>query len=718
MKKTLTYLFIFLSTLIYAQDKLVIKDLGENNFSFLSIDSPLSKIAGAPEPFFSYWWEFGDGHFSTLANPKHRYLEKANYNVLLALTNNYDDGPSRPTKKNNINANQKLSSSLVPKIDYLAQNELLGISKNQDPKPNEEIIFAQTYKNNSAKKQKGILLFFYNQKEFDKDHFVLADYRNHYKEKEIVVTKSIVFEKLSLLENTEGAFSNLMNNNYFETMLAGNSEIEYSTALVASKNENEVKSFNNLKSIEKQVAESFELYRDVIAFEFDALESDAERNLFMSFLTTNDMLKDTNVTINVQSMFIPEDLRLATSVKHFMPIVTAHDPNKLIVNKSKTYRSFSKKNNLEYEIKFQNVGKGPAEEVKLRFYNNADIDIKSIEILEIEPKCEICSENCSGSYLDTSVTKDYVEFHFHNIYLPGTRQTDLESRDASKGFVKFNLQTEKKVKQNNLTCRTEIYFDKEDPIRTNNSKTNFQKRVYFGLEAGAAYLPISIPKAELFLRGTMTLRISNNWHYRAEIGAVYQPVSAEFTSFSDSTFSRVSDFVEVFDSAQAATLVIDYDFDYLSNYTSTETLIKTQSVSLNLVPIQFRRDLNSAISLGFGVNTKLHLLSNTVVENSVFGEQRFLEAVQLKSDLIEEIAQGPDIYEYSVVPVFVTEEFKSDSKESNTNYTLDFASGLFLDVNIGKNYSIPYFGVRANVDYYFSINKINPGLQIYLGANF
>ena len=62
--------------------------------------------------------------------------------------------------------------------------------------------------------------------------------------------------------------------------------------------------------------------------------------------------------------------------------------------------------------------------------------------------------------------------------------------------------------------------------------------------------------------------------------------------------------------------------------------------------------------------------------------------------------------------------FDMSSKEKSTQYNLDVVSGLFLDVNIGKIYSLPYFGVRAHVDYHFSLKKINPSLQFYLGANF
>lgn len=713
---TIFFLLIF-SLQLSAQENLVIESQDGSTFSFLSIDSPLTQIAGAPEPFFTYWWEFGDGHYSTLPNPKHTYTSKKDFNVLVALTNNYDEGPNRPTKKKKVGIGTGMSASLVPTTNYLASNESVGIEKNHDPKPNEEIIFVQTYKNLTSKNQKGTLLFFYNQKEFEKDHFVLADYRNHYNEKEVVITKNILMEKLDALESQEEFSSHFIDGNYYKTMLASTNEIEYSTAVIAAKDEDEVRTFNNIKSIKREIAESYELYRNVIAFEYNEMAAESERNLFMSFLTTNDMLKDTNVTINVQSIFIPNDYSLTTTVKHFMPIVTAHDPNKLIVDKSQTYRAFSKNNALEYEIKFQNVGKGPAEEVKLRFYNNADIDIKSIEILEFEPKCEICSENCKGSYIDTLVTKEYVEFYFHNIYLPGTRQADLESRDASKGFVKFKLQTEKKIKQNDLTCRTEIYFDKEDPIKTNNSKTKFQKRFYLGAEIGATYLPVSQPKADVFLRGTMTVRVLKNWYYRAEIGASYKPNSIDFNTSIDTSYYRDEGFIEIYDSAvlnpNPTPTIIDYDFSYIDKIIIKETTIKTQSVFLDIVPLEIRRDINSAINMGAGINTRLHLFSSTVMEQFINEENTSIGSFSI--DTL--IAPAGNTY-YEAVPNYVSIKNDYQDKTKSTNYKVDVISGLFVDVNIGNIYSLPYFGIRANVDYNFTSRKVLPALQFYLGANF
>lgn len=717
MKCLISFCFFITFCNVFAQNQLMIHHNGNALYGFESIDTPLTQIAGAPEPFYSYWWEFGDGHYSTAQNPKHQYSKNGLFNVLVATTNNYDDGPRRPTKSNKIKINEPLIASNIDEMKYLPKNESYRLDKNQNPKANEEIIFVQTYKNASTSIQKGTLIFFYNQKEFDNEHFVLSSYRNHFNEKEIEANKNSLIEKINQINITENYSSQVADEQFYMTMLASSNESRLQYEILA-KDENEIAYFNSIKHLQKEIVQSFEDYSHAIAFNFDQLAPGEERNLFMTFKTTQTMLEDTNISISVQAFFIPENIDYATQVKHIMPIVTAHDPNKLIVDKSKTYRAFTKQKALTYEIKFQNVGKGPAEDVKLRFYNNADINIKKIEILAFEPFCDFCKENCKGSYIDTLITKDYVEFFFHNIYLPGTRQSDIQNRDASKGYIKFTLQTEKKIKQNNLTCRTEIYFDKEQPIVTNNSKTRMLKRLYFGVELGTNYLPLAYPRLDLFLRGTMTLRLTNNWFYRLELGSTYKPITKEENIAIDTIFTNQSGYFEVLDSNQNIVNTINYEFDYISNITKTTSIIKKQGVQLSFVPLSFRREINAFINIGLGINTTLNLVRFTKIDYYFERENTQFESISLDSVYTGQNGQGQQIYYYKVNRQFTHNQVNSTKTESFKTYQFDMISGLFLDINIGKIHSLPYFGIRANVDYHFTDKKINPALQFYLGANF
>src|SRR3546814_18033552 len=59
----------------------------------------LRQIAGAPEAFYTYYWEFGDGTFSFDEMPVHDYSSAGEYEVRLYATNNYDDGTEPPSKR-------------------------------------------------------------------------------------------------------------------------------------------------------------------------------------------------------------------------------------------------------------------------------------------------------------------------------------------------------------------------------------------------------------------------------------------------------------------------------------------------------------------------------------------------------------------------------------------------------------------------------------------
>lgn len=143
----LSYSYVFTQN---NEEKIVIQSISENEYKFSSIDTILTPIAGAPEPFYSYWWEFGDGNYSTEDFPRHTYTNSGNMDILLARTNNYSNGKGRPKSKNQINVPENIMASTGEENTYLKAYEVLGINKNHSPKPDEEIIFVQTYKNNTG----------------------------------------------------------------------------------------------------------------------------------------------------------------------------------------------------------------------------------------------------------------------------------------------------------------------------------------------------------------------------------------------------------------------------------------------------------------------------------------------------------------------------------------------------------------------------------------
>ena len=60
--------------------------VADNVSSFTADLRPLHRRAGAPKPFYTYLWEFGDGKFSFEQQPRHIYADTGDYNFRLSRT--------------------------------------------------------------------------------------------------------------------------------------------------------------------------------------------------------------------------------------------------------------------------------------------------------------------------------------------------------------------------------------------------------------------------------------------------------------------------------------------------------------------------------------------------------------------------------------------------------------------------------------------------------
>ena len=108
-----TIAFYLICSLSYAQNLTLLDTLTRtatithvvdgNKVSFSAQTPLLNQIAGAPKPFYSYFWEFGDGHYSHDKTPKHTYKNRGDYQIRLWATNNYDNGKPPTTRPKKIN---------------------------------------------------------------------------------------------------------------------------------------------------------------------------------------------------------------------------------------------------------------------------------------------------------------------------------------------------------------------------------------------------------------------------------------------------------------------------------------------------------------------------------------------------------------------------------------------------------------------------------------
>ncbi len=631
--------------------------LNGDSVKFSSELRPLRQIAGAPEPFYTYFWEFGDGGFSFQKEPLHIYANKGVYHPRLYATNNYDDGKPPPRRPGTIKINQNASpTKLASATSFFKEDQNLMLKTNNMPKPNEEMILVLGYKKDlmlGSLQGKGALILFYNDKEFTKDNFIIDTVRLHHGE-----TKT-------------------QSSNYLQLASQYVSAQKY-----YAQNGPSVDNFNfDLKSKADLIKERVSKYRNMDAWTYDQLEQKEERFIFFSIKTTPEMLADTNATVTLSAMMISDDPLAGVSIFDLeLQIVASHDPNKMMLsNRSMNYRFVGKNRRLNYKVRFQNTGKGPAKMINVGVKIPENLDKSSIKILNTNPAVSLRdSTYLTGSVLDTLSSKDSVNFIFRNIYLKGTQQDGVSDADSTKGFVEYNIEFAKKPKKKPFDSGASIIFDKNEPIYTNKSKGKFKSGISPGIITG--YGMLGTKKTfneygdESFSLGFSISPFSPYRKYlQAEIYLGYYNYSNEFKGAAENF--KLKD-----------TTLNGRDGYLISG---REFSAQNSRLNIDLVPLQLRYNINSFIGLGAG-----GIFSLTINQKTKNFQKTFLQLRQA----------GPDVQK-------ITDEIILASTSKRFS---EINTAGFVDIQLGLVRKGPVLGFR----YIRSFTVADDRLFTYLSWKF
>ena len=533
-----------------------------NSINFIPETPPLIPIAGAPKPSYSYLWEMGDGQYSRVAEPKHTYKSKGEYTARVAIINNYDNGKPPATRPKKVVINE-MSNNFYQNVASIEMQNGLQIIKNCDPIPDQEMVVVLSYQNLENYVANGKLYFFYNEKQFKKDNFALVEYRTYNGEREVK-------------ENT----------------LAFNDDIDESNSYLASENtfiENKkYRKTTTEEDLDATLQEANKTYKNVKILEFDNADSKETRNVFFTFKTTPEMLKDTSATVTMRSVFVPNRSFKSHKIKNLeMQIVTSHDPNKMSSNAtSMNYRTVRFKY-INFKTQFQNNGEGPARMIRLETDTPEMFDKKTLHIIDSYPKCPICPKNEIVTYscLDTIIKPKQIHFTFKNIYVPGSNQKNNKEIDSTKGFVKYTMKLNKNFHKETTRSKTAIFFDKNEPVITNNAKTAFKMGISLGLKSGVN-LYSQLENSKSYFVGT-TISPYKSYKYFWQV---------EFLN-SFTTFDNLK-------------LVID-DLDPKA-FNGQKNLRRTTTSSSNKImnweiPLLMRYNINNYIGFGAGIQANINL---------------------------------------------------------------------------------------------------------------
>ncbi|RZF62736.1 PKD domain-containing protein [Sphingobacterium corticibacterium] len=655
MKRALYYLLVaFYSHIALGQDTLVVRqdtfpssiqtEYLTNSVKFTPVIRPLVPIPGGRQAYYTYLWDFGDGQFSTQESPEHQYEEPGEYDVSLYIVNNYDNGPRPKKPKTKVKVESKLAGTdKLPNIferNFFKSNEVFQLFKNANAVPGEDMSLIVGVKPSAAK---GKILLLTNEKLINPNGFIVADQSRYHNENILPMERKKELESLWA--------------NVTHTSITQSGSPDYGIREELDfRGDEAARFFNNLLD-EYNTVTQYEIEGDVGDSQFSIINLDI----------TPEMLADTNAIVTVTGIYLAEG---GNPVIHKLdvPIIKSHDPNKMSVRPAlMDYRLQFKKKTLTYKVQFQNDGEGDAKNIRLEMFFPNQVDVNTFRLLNLYPQCDTCLTNQDlGCYTYQIKDDDKIIFHFRGIALPGTASPTITDQDSTKGFIRFTLKSHKKLQNKSLPSYTNIYFDKNDPIRTNTSTARFRPGlspiITLGLNAPAKHPNDEIGKLTKGL--TIGVGLAPIAPYKKPYWQVELYASTFGVDYATSFFDRKGEIQLPNERG---------DLMYYG-YSGLDSLATKKYLSLQ-VPVQIRYNISRYISAGIGALVK----TNINLQNDQQATYHLINA-------------GGERTEHTV----------------NRNVEKEKISPLLLaplmDLNIGRAYLGPAFGIRYHFDKTYKSN--------------
>lgn len=642
MNKFYIAVFLFGFSMLYAQVKpkdtitrkaTITFDKKGNQVFFTPQVPPLLQIAGAPKAHFTYFWELGDGNYSKEEKPKHVY-KKTPKKVKLSVTNNYDYGKPPMTRPVSFSIDE-ITEPQFTEIASLQDTISLKMFNTREPVPEEDITVVLSYKNPLDYMANGKLYLFYNDKEFAKDNFQLEETRTYFDEKEIIE------DGLALQPNQT---------NY--------SWKDIAQADASWHNKNDIIKEDNLDLTLLESKSNFKNYK---VFEVNSVNPSETRNVFFSFKTTPEMIKDTTATVRMRSVYVPDRNYKNHKKKTLeMQIVTSHDPNKMSSNATLMNYRLVRFKKLKFKTQFQNDGEGPARTIRLETDIPDMFNKQTLEILDSYPQCPICpkDEEVRYSCLDTIIKQKQIHFTFKNIYLPGSNQANVTEKDSTKGFVRYTMKFTKDFHKVKTKSKTAIFFDKNEPVITNYAVTRFKPGLSIGAKVGYNLFSQLENSKSYFTAITFSPYKSYRWYWQAEW-------QNSLHGFNNETVVSESNVLGT---------------NGVKKFQRTTTHSKTELVTME-IPLLARYNINNYIGLGAGINLGLNMSAKESL------------------DITTETFEGARNFLLSTTKL----------QQENNQGVSSFQSGMLLETTAG----FARIGPSAGVRYVFNFKKDFSYLQLY-----
>lgn len=425
-------------------------DYDEHTHQFSLENEPTAQPQGLInyryEPYWDYFWEFDDGHFSESRTPIHQYAEAGTYRVTVYLSPRYSI--SRPVS---FSREIRVSGGRRELITYEAlNNQYVNIEPNTSFSvvPGQEIQMAVSYGNsrNRSPISNGYLFFFFN------------------REKEVNVS----YKRIKVRESIRSQLDR---------------QLLHAASIADEHLEGDSRT---------GVIREINRYEDALVFEVRNLGPAEQRNIFLTLDIDFRLLnkQDKDQELSVSAIFVPQSgdfRRYWNLTEQKLSILAVHDPNRIEVEEKRLYFHPAAPRELTYTIDFQNKARGTAKHVKIAIPLERGLTPLKSTVTTLHPELSTCPtesfdpdtiscyqwQNISGKLRDSVIVQLY------NVGLEGTKSLGfLQSRRTTKGQVQVKIWSDATRTPLNRT-HAEIYFDKTDRVKTNSAGTMWRRKSFF-----------------------------------------------------------------------------------------------------------------------------------------------------------------------------------------------------------------------------------------------
>lgn len=669
LKFSLTCILIGFTTLSWGQvDSLsvILANPTNHGIQFKAKLPPLTTIPGGREAYYSYFWDFGDGHFSRAEHPVHAYAQPGNYDVKLYATNNYDKGtkPPRPVKSISV---QYASAGATPDIStdeqvFLSGKAVFKLGKNTNAQPGTDIVLISGV---NLKAPKGKIYILSNEKLYDNPGFAYAGQTTYYQE-----------EKLPVLAQGQQAF-------YASTSI-NSAMITHSGSPNYGKPE--FKTFKPDESV-AYFKTLYDSYQSVTSYEVSGKVGE-EQFSYVHINVLPEMLKDTNAIVTLTGIYVPDGSSKAYIHRLDIPIVASHDPNRMSVKQTRlNYRTASRGERLTYKVQFQNNGKGDAKNIRLEMTLPKVMDRESFKVLSIYPRIPECADSTgTGCWRKEAIGQDSLFVYFQGISLPGSKADREVPYDSTQGYVRFSIKADKRLPNKPFRGKTAIFFDKNKAVKTNWATGKFRKSLSPILFLG--YHFITDENESVTFRDSLVITaggpdlIDRELTYKTknyfDIGVGIAPLAPYKKWFwqAELRLGYYEQEAGIWGIDTQNEIQIGGQYYSVSRYDKTYSR-KNLRLQLALLPVKY--NFNSWLSLGAGIEGNINF---TI-----------------------------DAKEKLTVYTFANEQKEAISESDQSKTPVHWRA--FADLNVGRVYLGPSVGVR----YYFGLDDLS-SLNVYLAWRF